>query len=267
MNNTKISVITVSFNSKVTINDTIRSVLSQSYKNIEHIVIDGNSSDGTQDVVRQYKTIKLVSEKDSGLYDAMNKGIKMSSGDIVAILNSDDLYYDEKVIEDVVKEFERTGADAVYGDLVYVEKDDAGKIVRHWKSSKCRKGDFIWGWHPAHPAFFVKREIYEKYGVFDTSYEFSADFELMLRFMERFHITSSYIPRTLVRMRLGGESNKSLGNIIKGNINCMKAFRKNGIWLNPFYPLYRILPKMNQYLLARIHCRPEQGESPAIRQK
>lgn len=247
LNNTKISVITASFNSRDTISDTIRSVLAQSYKNIEYIVVDGDSSDGTQDVVRQYKAIKLVSEKDRGLYDAMNKGIKMSCGDIVAILNSDDLYFDEKVIEDVIAKFEETGADAVYGDLVYVDKDDTSKIVRYWKSGEYKKGSFCAGWHPPHPSFFVRRRVYEKYGMFDTGLEFSADFELMLRFIEKYQIKTAYIPRTFVRMRLGGETNRSLGNIVKGNINCIRAFRKNGVPINPIYPLLRLAPKLIQF--------------------
>jgi len=249
MNNIKISVVSVSFNSKNTIDNAISSVISQSCKNIEYIAIDGGSTDGTVDIIKSYggKITKFISEPDKGIYDAMNKGIRMASGDVIGILNSDDMYADDAVLKDVAETFERTGADAVYGDLVYVDKDDTNKVVRYWKSGPYKPGSFRKGWHPAHPALFVRKAIYDKYGVFDTSFDISADFELMLRFFEKHKIKTAYLPRVLVKMRMGGESNGSLANIIKGNVNILRAFWRNGIFVTPLYTLKRAWGKMKQF--------------------
>lgn len=245
----KISIITVGYNCKDTVASAMDSVLSQVGTNLDYVVVDGASADGTLDIVKSYgaKVSKLISEPDKGIYDAMNKGIKMASGDAIGILNSDDMYVDDKVLNDVVETFERTGADAVYGDLVYVDEADVDKVVRYWKSGAFMPGSFRKGWHPAHPALFVRKEIYEKYGVFDTSFDISADFELMLRFFEKHGIKTAYLPRVLVKMRVGGESNRSLANIIKGNINILRAFWKNGIFVTPFYTLRRAWAKMRQF--------------------
>ena len=176
----KISIITVVRNNASTIKDAIESVLSQKYHDIEYIIVDGCSTDGTLEIIQGYSTqiTKIISESDKGIYDAMNKGISLASGDVIGILNSDDVYFDENVIGDVINTFEEKQIDSLYGDLMYVEKNDLNKIVRYWKSSVFKVGSFSKGWHPPHPTFFTKKNIYEKYGLFDTNMRVSADFDL-----------------------------------------------------------------------------------------
>ena len=247
----KISLITVTFNSGGTLRDTIQSVLSQTYPEIEYIIVDGLSEDSTIDIIKEYVPLfqgrlKWISEKDNGLYDAMNKGFKMATGEIVGIINSDDLLTESGVIGKVIDCFEgHKDIDCVYADLYYVSQYDTSKIVRHWITGKQRS--FSKGWHPAHPTFYVKREIYSKYGLFDLDFKFAADFELMLRLVEKEHIRLFYLTEPLVRMRLGGTTSKNLTNIRKGNIECLNAFRKNGIPVSVLYPFYRLLPKLKQY--------------------
>ena len=247
----KISLITVTFNSGGTLRDTIQSVLSQTYYDIEYIIVDGHSQDNTVDIIKEYEPLfdgrlKWISEKDQGLYDAMNKGFQMATGDMVGIINSDDLLAEATAIEKVIDCFEgHKDIDCVYADLYYVSQYDTSKIVRHWITGKQRS--FSKGWHPAHPTFYVKREIYSKYGLFDLDFKFAADFELMLRLVEKEHIRLFYLPEPLVRMRLGGTTSKNLTNIRKGNIECLNAFRKNGISVSVLYPFYRLLPKLKQY--------------------
>jgi glycosyltransferase involved in cell wall biosynthesis len=251
MQNLKISIITITYNSESTLSETIESVLSQSYQNIEYIIIDANSTDKTVEIVKSYgeRVSTFLSEKDDGIYDAMNKGLKLATGDIVGILNSDDVYFNNRTIEDVIEVFEKEKSSSVYGDLYYVAEDNLEKVSRYWKSSSFKQGSFKKGWHPAHPTFFVKRDIYEKYGYFDLNMEVSADFELMLRFLEKYAISTSYLPKVLVKMRLGGESNSSIKNIIKGNKSILKAFDKNEIEVNKFsYIFYRFVPKIIQIL-------------------
>ena len=181
----KISIITVVWNNAKTIKDAINSVLNQSYKDIEYIVIDGSSTDGTIEIVQSYgDKIKFISEKDNGLYDAMNKGIRMATGDVVGILNSDDFYASDKILQIVADEFLKGNIDSVYANLEYIDANDPKRVIRYWRSKKYQEGLFRSGWHPAHPTFFVKKEIYEKYGVFDLSFKIAADYELMLRFFE-----------------------------------------------------------------------------------
>ena len=247
----KISLITVTFNSGGNLRDTIQSVFFQTYPEIEYIIVDGLSEDSTIDIIKEYVPLfqgrlKWISEKDNGLYDAMNKGFKMATGEIVGIINSDDLLTESGVIGKVIDCFEgHKDIDCVYADLYYVSQYDTSKIVRHWITGKQRS--FSKGWHPAHPTFYVKREIYSKYGLFDLDFKFAADFELMLRLVEKEHIRLFYLPEPLVRMRLGGTTSKNLTNIRKGNIECLNAFRKNGIPVSVLYPFYRLLPKLKQY--------------------
>lgn len=249
----RISIITAVYNNEHTLSYAIDSVFCQKFVDIEYVVIDGGSSDKTVDIIRSYrnKISKFISEPDKGIYDAMNKGIELASGDIIGILNSDDMYANDTVLHDVVETFEQTGADVVYGDLVYVSKEDPDKVMRYWKSGPYKLGSFLKGWHPAHPAFFVRKEIYDKYGIFDLSFDISADFELMLRLFEKYKVKSTYLPKVLVKMRLGGESNRSLSNIVKGNLNILRAFRKNGIFVTPMYTIKRAITKMKQYLMNR----------------
>lgn len=247
----KFSLVTVTYNSAQTLRDTLASVLSQTCQNIEYIIVDGLSKDDTVEIIKEYEPqfsgrMKWVSEKDCGLYDAMNKGFRMATGDIIGIINSDDLISDPEAIEKVMRCFEvDNSVDAVYADLYYVVQDDTSKIVRHWKSGKQRS--FTKGWHPAHPTFYVRREVYQKYGLFDLDFKFAADFELMLRLIDKEHIKLHYLPEPLVRMRLGGTTSKNLSNIRKGNLECINAFKKNGIKVSTLYPLYRLLPKIKQY--------------------
>ena len=247
----KISLITVTYNSSRTLRDTIVSVLAQTYQDIEYIIIDGLSEDNTIEIIKEYEPqfegrIRWVSEKDTGLYDAMNKGFRMATGEIIGIINSDDLIAETTAIEKIVRCFEaNSSVDAVYADLYYVAQSDTSKIVRYWKSGKQRP--FAKGWHPAHPTFYVKKVVYEKSGLFDLGFKFAADFELMLRLIEKEHIKLYYLPEALVRMRLGGTTSKSLSNIIKCNIECVEAFRKNRIRVSCLYPLFRLFPKIKQY--------------------
>lgn len=230
--------------------DAIESVLLQSYRNIEYIVIDGKSTDGTIDIVRGYseKITHFISEPDSGMYEAMNKGVALATGDVVGILNSDDFYVDNKVIERVVQVFQAQDVDSVYADLDYVGAENTDKVIRAWRSKKYKKGLFKKGWHPAHPTFFVKKSVYDKYGVFNLKFKIAADYELMLRFLERYQISSYYIPHILVKMRIGGESNKGLSNIIKANIESYKSWGENGLYINPLIFMFKPISKIFQLL-------------------
>jgi glycosyltransferase len=248
----RVSVITVAFNSAKTIADTIRSVAAQTYGDIEYIVVDGQSKDETLDVVRTFgsRVDKLISEKDRGIYDAMNKGLGLATGEVVGFLNSDDFYASPDVIDSVVRALEASGADCLFADLVYVRADDPDKVLRAWTSSSFSPGKFTTGWHPAHPTFFVKRKVLEELGGFDEAYRISADYELMLRLLERHRISSSYLAKILVRMRDGGESNRSLKNVIVANIECYRAFAKNGIRVSPFVMIRKPMSKVQQYFSA-----------------
>jgi len=245
----KISIITVVWNNAKTIKDAINSVLNQSYKDIEYIVIDGSSTDGTIEIVQSYgDKIKFISEKDNGLYDAMNKGIRMATGDVVGILNSDDFYASDKILQIVADEFLKGNIDSVYANLEYIDANDPKRVIRYWRSKKYQEGLFRSGWHPAHPTFFVKKEIYEKYGVFDLSFKIAADYELMLRFFEKCKITSSYVDEVFVKMRIGGESNRSIKNIIKANMESYKAWKANGLYINPLRFLLKPFSKIIQFI-------------------
>lgn len=244
----KISIITSTYNSEKTVQETLESILNQTHQDIELLIIDGKSKDNTLEIVRRYERLfqgrlRYISEQDKGIYDAMNKGIQMATGDVVGILNSDDLYMDNKVVEDIANAFVQTNVDAIYGNLIFVDEDDTSKIVRVWKGSQYEPGSFLNGWHPAHPTFYVRRDIYEKYGLFDISFDVSADFELMLRFIEKHRISNRYLDRTFIKMRMGGESTGSIKKIITGNRNVLRAFEKNGFKVSIVYPIKRLLPK------------------------
>ena len=227
----KISIITSVYNNASTIEDAIKSVLSQTYTNIEYIVVDGASKDGTTEIIRKYENqiSKFVSEKDKGIYDGLNKGVDLATGDVIAFLHSDDIYENENVIADVVKLFETTNTDSIYGDLVYVDKNDTNKIFRYWKSGEYTFKKLCNGWMPPHPTFFVKREFYEKYGKFDLSYGIAADYDFMLRMLGKYKITTAYLPKVLYKMRVGGASNRSIKNIIQKSQEDIKALKNNGI--------------------------------------
>lgn len=202
-----ISIITATYNSGKTLRDTIESVLSQTYDDIEYIIVDGASEDNTLDIVREYEPrfngrMKWFSEPDNGLYDAMNKGIDRASGDVVGILNSDDFYADPDVLGAIADGC--SNVDAVYGDLDFIDEKDLNKVVRQWRGSQHTPGAFLKGWHPAHPTFYVRKECFDRLGGFDISFDVSADFELMLRFLEKGGLSNRYIPKTFVKMRMGG---------------------------------------------------------------
>jgi glycosyltransferase len=225
----KISIITVSYNSARTIAQTLQSVAEQTCKNVEHIVIDGLSSDNTLAIVKKYPQVRVISEKDTGIYDAMNKGIALATGDIVGILNADDVYYDTTILEHVVRAFETTQTDSIYGDLVYVAQNNTQKIIRNWKAGQYNSGLFKLGWMPPHPTFFVRKYVYEKYGVFDLRLPLAADYELMLRFLEKQKISTLYVPYTFVRMRIGGASNKNIKNLLQNYSENTRAWQYNGL--------------------------------------
>ncbi len=227
----KISVITVSYNSAATIADTLRSVASQTYPDIEHLVIDGLSTDDTVQVVEAHRHPYLVvsSEPDDGIYDAMNKGLSRATGEVIGFLNADDFYADADVLARVAMALgDDSGVEACFGDLVYVSEDNL-KVVRHWKSRPYEKGSFARGWCPAHPTFYIRRAALERLGPFDPSYRLAADAELMMRYLERGQVRSAYIPQVQVRMRLGGATNQSWRNIIRQNREILQALEKNNI--------------------------------------
>lgn len=240
----KVSIITVSLNSESTITQTIESVLSQTYKDIEYIIIDGSSSDRTIEIIKKYndKITNFVSELDSGIYDAMNKGIGMATGEVVGILNSDDFYVNNDVIEQVIREFNSRGVDSVFSNLVYVGRDDVNKTIRFFDSGQFKPSLFSYGLMPAHPTFFVKKIVYEKYGKFRTDLKNAADFDLLARFLYVNKITYHYIDKVMVKMRLGGAST-SFGSVWTNNIEILSACRVNGIRTNIFKILLRYVFK------------------------
>lgn len=230
MSNVKISIITVVWNNKETIKDAIESVIEQTYENIEYIIIDGASKDGTINIIHQYKDriSTLVSEPDRGIYDGLNKGISLATGDVIGFLHSDDVYASENIIALIAKEFENSAIDGVYGDLIYTPKNDTSKVLRYWKSQPFNIKILKSGWMPAHPTLFLKREVYQKFGTFDLNFRIAADYDYMLRILKG-GITVNYIPQVLYKMRVGGESNKSLANIILKSREDLRALQKNGV--------------------------------------
>ncbi len=253
MKNPKISIITVSYNSGATIEDTIKSVVSQDYQNLEYIIVDGKSSDNTLEIANKYKDkiTKIVSEKDDGIFDAFNKGLKLASGDIIGILNSDDFYTDNTVISSIAEAFEKNNTDTLYGDLVYVNAKDTNNIVRYWQSCDYQKSLFEFGWMPPHPTFFVKKELYQKYGDFNTWMKISNDYELVLRFLYKHNCTSQYLPKILVKMRDGGNSNGSLKTRYNANMEDRESWKVNELKM-PFYSMYmKPLRKISQYFIPK----------------
>ena len=245
-----ISVITVSYNSRETIADTIESVASQTYPSVEHIVMDGASTDGTLEVLERFrdKLSKIVSEPDEGIYAAMNKGLSLATGDVIGTLNSDDVYVDENVLAMVAEVFRDEAVDVCYGDVFYVDKGDLNRIVRHWKSEPYRSGLFEKGWMPPHPTFFIRRRVLGRVGLFEPRYRFAADFDFMLRALHVQRLRSIYLPRELVTMRVGGWTNNSVRNVIRGNIEAYRSCRKNGLGVSPFFIARKIFRKLPQYV-------------------
>ncbi len=245
----KISIITVVYNSAATIEDTIMSVAAQTYQDVEHIVVDGASTDGTLSVIHRHmdKIKRFISEPDKGIYDAMNKGIRLATGDVIGFLNADDIYADNSVFEKAAEVFADSSVDACYADLVYVSYNNLNRVIRYWKSQKYRDGLFKRGWMPAHPTFFARKGVYDKYGGFDLDFKFQSDFDLTMRFLEVYKIKAVYIPEIFVKMRIGGATNRSLLNIIKGNIEAYQACKKNGLNVSPFFVVRKILSRIPQF--------------------
>jgi glycosyltransferase involved in cell wall biosynthesis len=245
-----ISVITVSYNSAETIADTIKSVSSQDYNNFEYIVIDGGSSDGTQDMVRSFgnKISKFVSEPDNGIYDAINKGIRIASGDIIGILNSDDFFCSNDILKIVARNFEDNEIDAIYGDVQFVDKTNTSRIVRYYSSAHFNPDKFRFGFMPAHPSFYARRELFEKFGYYKTDYKIAADYELLIRFLNVNGIKSRYVNMPFVSMRRGGVSNRSfLSNIIL-NKEILRACRENGLKTNYLYIYFKYFRKIFEFI-------------------
>ena len=249
----KISLITTTFNSGGTFTNTLESVLNQSYlTDIEYIIVDGASKDNTLDIIRAYEPqfqgrMKWISEPDRGLYDAMNKGICMATGDVVGILNSDDFFTSNDVLEKVAECFADNDVDAVYGDIHFVRSDDLNRCVRYYSSRIFRRGLMRLGFIPAHPSFYCRRECFEKYGCYKTDYKIAADFDLLLRFIYVHRIRIKYLPVDMVTMRLGGASTSGLKSRMTGMKEHLRSFRENGLKTNRFLLSLRYFYKLTEY--------------------
>ena len=246
----KISIVTVCFNSAETIVDTLRSVADQTYPDIEHIVVDGASSDNTRALIEEHgkRVAKSISEPDLGIYHAMNKGLVMATGDVVGFLNSDDIYADPRVLERVAHAFGDPDVGAVYGDIVFVARQDTSHVVRLWTSRSYAPGLCSRGWMPPHPSLYVRRSVYEKYGGYDLAFPAAADFEMALRLLDIERVSSVYVPTIQVRMRMGGQSTRSIRNIISGSREVSRACRKHGLPGGIRFAVARLLVKLPQFL-------------------
>lgn len=246
----KVSIITVVYNGAEFIRDCIESILSQTYTNIEYIIVDGQSTDGTVDIVNAYgtKIAKFISEPDKGLYDAMNKGIGLATGEVIGLLNADDFYRHNRVIENMVATFEQTGSDAVYGDMLYVDRSNTQKLKRYWRSGWYSENAFLWGWMPGHLSFFAKRWLYDQYGLFRLDMKSAADYELMLRFIHKNKARIAYMNEVTIVMRAGGISNSSVQNRLRANREDQLAWKLNG--LKPYFFTFWLKPlrKIKQYV-------------------
>jgi glycosyltransferase involved in cell wall biosynthesis len=246
----KISIITATYNSAATVKDTLTSVRNQDHPDIEHIIIDGSSVDDTLAIVKTFPhVVKCVSEKDKGIYDAMNKGIGLATGEVIGILNSDDIYTRSSVLSAVARAFADPAVKTVYADLEYVHASNPHKTLRTWKAGSFRKENFYYGWMPPHPTFFVRKEIYDQVGVFNLSLRSAADYEIMIRILLKHGIPAHYIPGVMVKMRAGGMSNASLLNRLRANAEDRLAWKLND--LRPyFFTLYiKPLRKIPQFLI------------------
>jgi len=255
--NPLVSIITVCYNSEKHIKDTIESVLNQTYNNIEYIIVDGESTDNTLDIIKEYEPkfngrMKWISESDEGIYDAMNKGIELATGDIIATINSDDVYADNNVLENTIEVFNEEHCDACYGNVAMVKRDDLNQISRLWKTDSNKYlSQLKYGWVPAHPSFFAKKRLYDEYGNFDLDFKIAADFDLICRFIEKNNIKLSYLDKTLIKMRIEGTSNNSLKAIYQGNKEAFLSLKKNGVF--PYLIFLKPLRKILYLLKAKLY--------------
>lgn len=245
----RISVVTVTFNSAATLRDTLDSVTAQTYGNVEQVIIDGGSGDATLECVRRHgkRVAYCVSERDRGIYDAMNKGWRAASGDIIGFLNSDDVYSDPDALQWIAEAFRDDAIEACYGDLVYVRRDDLSRVVRYWQSRPFEAGLFARGWQPPHPTLYLRRSVFERCGGFDLRYRIQSDFDFCLRTFEKVKVASRYVPKVLVKMRVGGESNRSLRNVVRGNLEAYRSCRSNGLQVPPTFIVRKVLSRIPQY--------------------
>ena len=245
----KISLITVTYNSEKYLSQCIESVQSQTHKNIEHIIVDGRSTDNTVSIIKSYESVisRWISEPDKGMYDAINKGIAMATGEVIGLLNSDDMLYSDDVIEKIVKTFEDKNVDSIYGDLQYVDQEITSRVFRTWKGKTYDRNLFKMGWMPGHPTFYIKKELIDKYGGYENHYFTAADYEFMARYLFKHKISSYYLPKLIVKMRRGGASNKNINQRFRANRRDYLAMKNNHIPLPFIVSILKPLSKVHQY--------------------
>ena len=256
MKKLKISIVIVTFNSGATVKHTIKSVLNQSYKKWEIVIIDNKSSDNTLRIIRSFKNdkIRIFCSKDKGIYDAINKGIVLSTGDIISILHSDDFYNHKNVLTNIAKNFSNSMISIVYGNIFYIKKNNQNKICRAWIGKKYIKNDFLSGLSPPHPSFFVRKKTYLTYGLYKLNIGNSADIELMYRYLVKYNLRNIYVNNFFVKMQIGGASNKNVGNIFNQNKETIKflKIKRNPIKVIHFF-IYKFLDRVNQIMIARYY--------------
>ncbi len=230
-NDITISIITATYNAEKTIESTIQSIIGQTYKNIEYIIIDGGSADNTVNIINKYRPYihHFVSEKDHGIYDAINKGIALASGDVIGILHADDIFFNNQTIENVAFAFLLENCSAIYGDLYYVNAQDTNKVLRNWKSKHFEPKLLKMGWMPPHPTLFIKKKVFDEIGIYSLNYKIAADYDFILRLFSNPIYTFKYLPQVITKMRIGGESNKSIHNIILKSKEDLKALKQNNV--------------------------------------
>lgn len=249
----RVTIITPTFNSEKYLNDCIQSVADQDYPDIEHIVIDGKSTDGTVNIIKQHSSsiARWISEADRGMYDAINKGMAMATGDIIGILNSDDMLASKDVVSTIVETFNKHQVDTIYGDLQYVDPDNIQKIYRTWKGKPYKRSLFLFGWMPAHPTFYIKRSLFKTYGGYENHFYSAADYEFMSRYLYVHKVSSFYLPKLLVKMRRGGQSNSSIKQRLRANRRDFLAMKKNKIPFPFVVAILKPLSKLHQYYKKR----------------
>jgi glycosyltransferase len=248
----KISLITVTYNSEKFLSSCIESVIKQNYNNIEHIIVDGNSTDSTLSIIKKYEKniAAYISEPDNGMYDAINKGIKLATGDVIGILNSDDMLVSEDTIQNIVNAFNENNVDSVYGDLQYVDQQVTDRVFRVWKGKQYNRNLFKMGWMPGHPTFYIKKSLIDKFGGYENHYYTAADYEFMARYLYKYNVSSHYLPQLIVKMRTGGASNKNLNQRIRANRRDYLAMKSNAIPMPFLVSILKPLIKVHQFSIS-----------------